>query len=181
MEPDEVPAFDLNLEVLEQSYQNEPGNPLHAWEAILYCLTEKVLMPEWVQLYLEEVAEDLLAIKKVGKRGGDEIEHALKIQKLDVFDRHIRAQDKERIFRMVQSKLLKRKGTDPDVLSIFADVADRFKPSATARDKERYSEEKIKQTYYELKKVHDQQASEDRKQEKILWEEDLARSIPPKE
>jgi hypothetical protein len=176
-----VPDFNVTLEILEQSYANEPDDPLYVWEAILYCLTGKVPMPEWVQVYLEEIAEDLLAIRKVGKRGGDEIKRALKIQKLDLFDRHIRAQDKERIFRMVQDEVLKRKDTNPDVLSIFADVASRFKPGAAARDKKRYSEEKIKQTYYELKRVHDKQAVEDREQERILWKEDLAQSDPPEE
>ncbi|MGO9017267.1 MAG: hypothetical protein ACLQVJ_02855 [Syntrophobacteraceae bacterium] len=174
--------FDVTLEILKQSYANEQDNPLHVWEAILYCLTEKteeVPMPPWVKVYLEEVAEDLLAIKKVLKKGGEELKNALKISDLRVFANHVGAREKKLIFQKVNHEM--QKSDRPDVLTVFSDVAKKFKPISEARNKTQYSEEKIKDTYYELKKIYDEQAAEDQKQETILWKEDQDRSNPPKE
>ncbi len=102
--------FDVTLEILKQSYANEQDNPLHVWEAILYCLTEKteeVPMPPWVKVYLEEVAEDLLAIKKVLKKGGEELKNALKISDLRVFANHVGAREKKLIFQKVNHEMQK--------------------------------------------------------------------------
>lgn len=174
LELESIPDFDFNLEIPEQSYKKEPGDPLHAWEAVQYCLTENLDMPVWVKEYLREVAENLLAIKKVGKRGGEILRDALKISDFGVFADHIQAREKQLIFQMVHLKM--QQIDRPDVLTIFADVADDFKPISR---KEQYSQETIKEIYYDLKTVYDKQSAEEEKQT-IVWEKDSDCNMPPR-
>ncbi|MGO8942112.1 MAG: hypothetical protein ACLQJ7_00350 [Syntrophobacteraceae bacterium] len=186
----EIPDFNTTLEYLQFQYEREEDeeeikkrqtrksrdqrkkktkkqkrNPLFVWEAIKYCISEKVRLPEWVEKYLESVSDELLAIKNPGNRAADIIKDALGFEGW-VFDRHIKAEEKRQIFLLIEKERRKAGETD-DILEIFADVAKKFQRLLTTRGKERYSDETIRKIYYEMKHLHDQDMNEDR----ALWRE----------
>lgn len=77
---------DLLLAILNSGYHEGEYNDgqIHkAWEAIEICNDHKIALPEWVILYLGEVAHDLLSIDKPGKDFPMKVVEALRVEASD--------------------------------------------------------------------------------------------------
>lgn len=143
---------DLTMDICLENLKLEFGageDVTYVWEAVRYCVENKVTFPEWVLSYLLKSANSLLDIDTPKRESGKKVMEALGIHDIRVFSRKHRIKRIEDNFEAVRSaRKTRSRGNRSE--QIYEDVALRHGVSAGTVKKDFETQKKVVDENYQV-------------------------------